>query len=53
MQDKKVVKSNQHEFTKVLCLPIPVAFYDEMTDLENVGRVAYVVYLNLVFCKHN
>ena len=45
MQDKKAIGSSQHGFTKGrLCLTLPVAFYDQMTGLEDEGTAVDVYF---------
>jgi len=47
MEEKKVIRSNQHGFTKgKSCLTNLIAFYDGMTVWVDEGRTVDVVYLN-------
>lgn len=46
MEDKKVIRSGQHEFTKgKSCLTNLIAFYDETTTWMDEGRAVDIVYL--------
>lgn len=48
MEDKKVIRSNQHGFTKgKLCLTNLINSCDELIDLVDKGRAVGIVYLNL------
>ena len=47
VKDKKVIRSNQHGFTKEQsCLTNLINFCDEMTSLVAEGRAVDTVYLN-------
>lgn len=50
MQDKEVIRSSQHGFTKgqsqKSCLTNLIGFYSESASLLGKGRVVDVVYLN-------
>ena len=47
-EDKKVIGSRQHSFTKgKSCLSNLAAFYDQMTRLVGEGRAMDFVYLDL------
>lgn len=47
MEDKKVIRSSQHEFTKgKSCLTNLIAFYDETTTWMDEGRAVDIVYLD-------
>lgn len=47
MDDKKVVTSGQHEFTKdKQCLINLIAFYDETATWIDEGRAVDVIYLD-------
>ena len=48
MEEKKVIRSSQHVFTKgKSCLTNLIAFYDAMTDWVEEGVAVDVVYLDL------
>jgi len=47
VEEKKVIRSSQHGFTKAKsCLTNPIAFYDDMTGWVDEGRAVDVVYLD-------
>jgi len=47
VEEKKIIKSSQHEFTKgKSCLTNLIAFYDDMTGWIDEGRAVDVAYLN-------
>ena len=47
VEEKKVIRSSQHEFTKgKSCLPNLIAFYDDMTGWVDEGRAVDVFYLD-------
>ena len=47
MEEKKVIRSSQHRFTKgKSCLTNLVAFYNDMTGWVDEGRAVDVVYLD-------
>ena len=47
MEEKKVIRSSQHGFTKgKSCLTNLIAFYNDMTGWVDEGRAVDVVYLD-------
>ncbi|KAJ7425384.1 hypothetical protein WISP_23648 [Willisornis vidua] len=49
MEDKKVIRSNQHGFTKSKsCLTNLIAFYNETATCMNEGKVVDIVYLDFI-----